>query len=352
MSLHQGQPSWFRLTIGCILAVVFCPLEPVAADWKERLLSEAPPKWIALEQYYSKMDASLRKTFAVSSEGKPFPLTFQGTIYYDTRQNGAMMVSTHHYVGKDGEGKQVNTTIVHGANSRYAFTLGKAAPDAESFILSNFEPLNDQVLQKVHGSGGGENDIGLAFMVQGVRLVEYIKNPHFTFDAHRAQPNGKEMVQLEYERKLMKRDRNAPSQTMPAGIEHGVVLLDPEHFWCVREYHVNNPNWKIDGTVEYGDEVDGFPILRRCQHIATHKQLGTEIITYEFDKLIHRDIPESEFTLSAFGFPEVQVPDEQKPRILWRWLIGIGVALGVVSVLLRVYVKRKRQVPQTNLRRL
>jgi hypothetical protein len=341
MCSHQRRSSFIELAIVCVVIMFFLH-EPVAASWKERLLSEAPPKWMALEEYYSKVEASYRKIFDIPPEGKPFPLSFQGTIYYDVRENGGMMVCTDHHVGKDGKGKQRDTTKVRGVNSRYAFNLGKSAPDADTFVLANFQAVDDQARQKVRGSGG--DDYNLAFKVQGVRLIDLIKDPLFTIDARGVQRNGKELVQLEYDRKLVKRDRNDPSQTMAAGTEHGIVLLDPEHSWCIREYHLNNPDWKIDGTLEYGDEVDGFPILRRCKHTAMNKQgLGTMLITYEFDKLIHRDIPESEFTLSAFGLPEVQVPGEQKPRTLWRWLLGIGIVLGMLAILLRIYVKKKRQ---------
>ncbi len=337
--------SRFELVSGCIFFLTLCRCEAIAADWKQRLLSEAPTQWAALEQYYSKMEASYRKTFATPSQGKPFPLSFQGTISYDTRENDGMMVCSDHHVGKDGQGKQRDTINVRGANSRYAFTLGKTAPDAETFVLANFQPVNDQARQKVRGSGGSEYD--MVFKVQAIRLIDLIKDPLVTFDAQGVQRNGKERVQLKYDRKLVTRDSNDPTQTKPAETEHGTVILDPEHFWCVQEYHINNPNWIIDGTLEYGDEVDGFPILHRCQHTAAHKQLGTMLITYEFDKLIHRDIPESEFTLSAFGLPEVQVPGEQKPRSLWRWLIGIGIAFAVLAVLLRTYAKRRGRMPQS-----
>lgn len=344
MNVSEVRRSFLELLIGCSV-IIFCPHDLIAASWKERLLLEAPPKWRALEEYYSKVEASYRKTFSTPPEGKPFPLSFEGTIYYKSRQNGEMMVCTDHHVGKDGKGNQRDTTRVRGMNSHYAFALGKSAPDADAFILANFESVNDKARQKVRGSGGGEYD--LAFKIQGIPLNELIKDPLFTIDARGVQQNGKEMVQLEYDRKLVTRDRKDPSQTKPAGTERGIVLLDPEHFWCIREYHLDNQNWKIDGILEYGDDVDGFPILRRCQHTATQKKgLGTMLITYDFDKLDHRDVPESEFTLSAFGLPEVQVPGEQKPRTLWRWLIGIGITLGVLAILLRVYMKKRRQAPQ------
>lgn len=343
MHLRRRHPFRFKLAIGGVILLALCRSEAVAVDWKERLLSEAPPKWSALEQYYAKMEASYRKTFAVPPEGKPFPLSFQGTIYYEILTNGGMMVCTHRHVGKDSQGKQRDTTKVLGVNARYAFELGKTALDAETFILTNFQISNDRARHKVRGSGGAEFDKILE--VQGFRMLDIIKNPQLTItNVLGVQRNGKELVQLEYDRQLVEYDRQDPSQKKITGTEHSIVFLDPERYWCIREYHFDNPDWKGDGSLEYGDADDGFPILRRCTHTATHhKGYGTMLITYEFDKLVHRDIPESEFTLSAFGMPELQLPGEQKPRTLWRWLIGIGIALGALAVLFRVYMKKKRQ---------
>jgi len=339
-SCHD-RPSRFELAMGCALGIVFYSLAPAAASWKERLLSEAPSKWAALEQYYSKLEVSYRKIITAPSEGKPLPLTFQGTIYCDTRQNGEMMVCTDHHVGKDGKGKQRDTTNVRGVNSRYTFTLGKTASDAESFVLINFQPVSDQARQKVRGSGGNEYD--MAFKVQFVRLIDLLKDPLFTFDVHAVQRNGKELVQLEYDRQLVKQNQQGSAHKKVIGTEHGTILLDPERCWSIQEHHFENPDWKGNSFLEYGEERDGFPIIHRCKHTATHKQLGTRLTIYEFDKFIHRDIPESEFTLSAFGLPEMQVPGEQKPRTLWRWLIGIGLILGMLAVLLRIYVKKRQQ---------
>ncbi|HZV04528.1 MAG TPA: hypothetical protein VE999_05515 [Gemmataceae bacterium] len=340
MSAFRWHFLLFGLAVACVFFLELHPSEAIAADWKERLFTEAPPKWEALEQYYSKMEVSFRDFY---TETPNFPAEFPEITYFDIRKNGDWMSSKLRVVGKGSDGKRMDRLKVHGVNSRYMFALGKASPDAESFTLSNFQTATDEARRKVHAHG--EHSFGIVYEVpswDSLPLVKFIKQPSVTITAVQGlRRGGKELVQLRYERQ-----QEAPDHSR--GTEHGTVLLDPERYWCLCECHselpVFAPASKIDWLVEYGDDVDGFPILRRTQSTATYRDgKGKLADITEFDKIVHRDIPESEFTLSAFGMPELQLPGEQKPRVLWRWLIGIGIALGVIAILLRRYVKNKRQ---------
>ena len=334
------RPFLFGLAVGCLTLTGVCPGEAIAADWKERLLAEAPPKWAALEKYYSKLEVSFRSNY--TTKPKPPPL-FPDSVSFDIRKNGDMMVSTQRRLGTFPDGKRMDDLDVNGVNSRYAFTLGKTSPDAESFLLANFQPASDEARENVHGCG--EHQFGIVFEVNSwdcIPLAKFIKDPFVTITDVRGVRRGeREMAQLSYERQMEKPNGSK-------GKEHGTVVLDPDHFWCVRESHSELPDFmpvhKIDHFLEYGEDVDGFPILRREQDTTTYKDgEGTLATTTEFDKLVHRDIPENEFTLSAFGLPEMQLPGEQNPPTLWRWLVGIGIALGVLAILLRVYVKKRRR---------
>lgn len=319
-----------------------------AADWKDRLATEAPTRWMAIEDYYSKMEVSFRKIYAMPTDGKPSHPSFIGTLYHDVRVNGNRIVCLIHQVGKDASEKTVDNTRVRCVNLSYAFDLAKSDPAAESFTLANYEPISDKVRQKAYNLCVAEYHVPFEGSQFG-RLSEMLKNPSFTITNVRdVQRKGKTAVQFEYDYRYEVKvsDKQTQSQSKEVRIEHGAVVVDPEHSWCILQTHFDNQYWTGDETVEYGEDLDGFPIPRRLRHTSTNKKTGGYLlITFEFDKFIHRDIPESEFTLSAFGMPELQLPGEQKPNLLWRWLIGIGIALGVLAVLIRIYVK-KRQVRQ------
>lgn len=346
MYFSLWQTFFFVLAVSCIFLMATCPDQAAAAQWKERLLSEAPPKWAALEQYYAKVEVSYRSIFRETPKG---PGQFPDIAYFDIRKNGDWMVSTLRRVGKWSEGRRLDTLDVNGVNSRYAFTLGKTAPDAASFILTNFQSASVEARQKVHSRG--EHAFGIVFESgrDCIPLPRLIKDQSVTIiDVQGVQHRERKLIELRYDRQLGMRDQ-------AKGIEHGTVILDADHCWCVCEDHSDLPNCKLDRFMEYGDDVAGFPILRRERHSTSYKDSSGKIdigkgkltVISEFDKLVHHDYPESEFTLTAFGLPEVAVPGEQSPRTLWRWLIGIGVGLGVLTILLRGYAKKKRQRPQS-----
>lgn len=331
--------------IWCVIFLAMFPREAIAASWKERLLAEAPPKWTAMEEYYSKMEVSFRQYVPV------LPQSLVGRApdlaYFDIRKNGDMMVSSLRRVGKYADGKKMDQLRILGINKRYAFKLAKTSPDADTFILEKYESASDEIRQQVQSRGG--LNFTSSFRVNGMLLSEFVKDSLVTItDIRSLQRGGREIAQLDYHRQLVYHDSNDPSKNKIIGTEEGVVVLDPEHCWCIREHHFVLPSLKCDVALEYGDDVDGFPILRRVQDTTVYKNsTGTMRTVWEFDKLVHRDIPESEFTLSAFGMPEMQLPGDQRPHTLWRWMIGIGIALAALAILLRVYWQRRRQVRQT-----
>src|SRR5260221_4607206 len=111
-----------------------------AADWKERIMSEAPAKWKALDDFNLKLGG------AYTQEGRVFgPGTYGsgktleplagmgGREQSHFRRNGDWIVTEERIerFTKDG-----TTTIERGdgRNSRYTFRLGKAA-NGDGYVL-------------------------------------------------------------------------------------------------------------------------------------------------------------------------------------------------------------------------
>jgi hypothetical protein len=108
------------------------------------------------------------------------------------------------------------------------------------------------------------------------------------------------------------------------------------------------PSVTKSGSYEYRDAGDGFPILQRivCKYNNPAKSYERDD-TYEFD-LREADVPEDDFTLSAFGFKEpVGVKPPERPRT-WLWLLATAAGLAVLAVLFAVLKRRAaRGTPQT-----
>ena len=89
----------------------------------------------------------------------------------------------------------------------------------------------------------------------------------------------------------------------------GWFTVSPDEAWVLHEYeNVDQGNISVHGSIEYGGMQGGVPVLRRFTRTATKlgKLLSSQ--TYDFEKLDSVDVPDRDFTLSAFGLPEVGRP--------------------------------------------
>lgn len=154
---------------------------------------------------------------------------------------------------------------------------------------------------------------------------------------------GAELAKVEF----TYRPQGVSSYRVPTLFE-GWVLLDPVNFWVLREddLQVTLPSTKqgpmvIAQKYEYKMAAGSFPVLVSIS--GTTKVPDTSYdgeTTYEFDLRL-ANLPESEFQLSAFGFSEPA--GTERRGFAWYVPVGIvGVALVVVAVLLRVWLRRRR----------
>jgi hypothetical protein len=115
----------------------------------------------------------------------------------------------------------------------------------------------------------------------------------------------------------------------------GRLLLDPSHDWIIRSGELE---WDLGGKVEgskkgtlrndYKDGPDHHPIItggKTRSVVWENGRITTEIeTTAEVDLKLRETIPDSEFTLSAYGFPEpFLAPPKQTPWFLWFGVAGI-----------------------------
>ncbi|HZT82686.1 MAG TPA: hypothetical protein VFA26_20825, partial [Gemmataceae bacterium] len=75
----------------------------------------------------------------------------------------------------------------------------------------------------------------------------------------------------------------------------------------------------VRGTFDYTESPKGFPILKSIVRTWADAKY-----TQEFDLTERNDVPDSEFTLSAFGLPEPAELQGKPSRV--RWYLWAGVA--------------------------
>jgi hypothetical protein len=144
-----------------------------------------------------------------------------------------------------------------------------------------------------------------------------------------------------------------PTDSTPLRVKEGTAWFDPDHLWTMKrvEYALQSSVGKgmrvarYSATLTYAIQNDGFPLLTKYHQ----KTLGAnqeseydESMTYD---LTFADVPESEFTLSAFGLPEPVGVEWEQPRPRWYlWIMVVAFALLALALTLG-YLRKRRSAP-------
>ena len=230
---------------------------------------------------------------------------------------------------------RIGYSYVRGVNTKYMFSLAKAVGKQDWVLkdvkLSPSAPEVDQMSQL-------EDFQALRhFKLEGQTVAEFLSNKGIKLvSVATAEGN---LVRVAYKRWGSK--DGAPLE--------GVAFLDPEALWCVREFaSIWQPGefrFANKGTNRYTRGREGFPLLSQ-QFFDTTAMKGKEQIfhsqmTTDFRTSLRDDIPEYEFSLSAFGLSEPAGIDMPRPRgYLWFYLVGAFCLL--VSMAIGWRVRRSR----------
>jgi hypothetical protein len=133
-----------------------------------------------------------------------------------------------------------------------------------------------------------------------------------------------------------------------------VVILDPLRDWVLRRAEVTvelggkykGMTWKSTLRRDYKEGPDGRPLLSRTEGKRTFLKNGQVVheksgVT-ETDTKPRSAIPESEFTLTAFGLPEPHWARPPKRALsLWLWFGIAGIACLVLGAAV-FWLKKRR----------
>jgi hypothetical protein len=134
-----------------------------------------------------------------------------------------------------------------------------------------------------------------------------------------------------------------PNAKQPRTIRYS-ILLDPNDHWCIREFTAGVPGVDRSTTIiTYANRVEGLPVVQSLTY--KHKTFadGSAFeVNSNVDKWERRWIPESEFTLSAFGLPEPKGIEWEKPSRRYLWIVAAAlVALVLAFAFRHLAVRRK-----------
>jgi LPXTG-motif cell wall-anchored protein len=133
-------------------------------------------------------------------------------------------------------------------------------------------------------------------------------------------------------------------------VQGGVLLLDPNRYWCVRGCELRNryidAEALINEKVQLRDPSENLPVPKQIVSVSNQKRsMGEHLVVktmMEFELYEPSRLPpDKEFSLSAFGLPEpLGVSWSRTPWYLWVGLAGILFLLVGAGF---YWLKRRRQ---------
>jgi hypothetical protein len=247
------------------------------------------------------------------------------------------------------EGERFGTAsgggTVRGENSQYVFELFRRA-ETKPWVIVKVEKF-EQPRDAVHHRVGVES---LVLFTPGgpIGLPDVLQSKEFKpIDISQERPGSKpeELVRVTF--------RYSPDNKKVYPRDGVVaVALDPLGDWVLRRAEVEIEShgkkrkgiWKSVLRRDYKPGPDGHPLLSGGELRNTFQENGQVIdenrYLVEMDLKQRKSIPESEFTLSAYGLPEPYwARPEPRPWYLWFGIAGIVcLALGASAF----WLKRRR----------
>jgi len=180
-----------------------------------------------------------------------------------------------------------------------------------------------------------------ALSVSSNLITKLIDSDSFKIKSVQRVPHGPEMlVRVEFDYKS-----DDPQEIYYLS---GWMLLDPERSWAVRSHEVRfdypppNKFYAVaKGNVRYRSDGDEIPLPEELTFSQQYFQPdGTSSETrwhFQAERLSTDPIPDSEFTLAAYGLGDVEQPPGAPTNTLPYWAFGFAaVALGISVVLKRM----------------
>jgi hypothetical protein len=290
------------------------------ASGKERFLAEAPPAWEKYRMRAKRFQGSIERIHTRLAPKRE--VMDRDRCEIKQRDSCALFLAENLGNGSPPD----NSGLVMATNGLYGFELRRLNPTT-SWLVANLDvDLSDGMTYRL-GSPPSEGVVYWSTCPITFELIPYfsgvtIQDPEFVLK--QLLPTHRKNEQL----MMVEFDYRSPSDKPKIPSVKGWVLYDPQRFWVIQEYnaHVEWTSSKVEASTrvvyEYKEAADGFPIPKRVTRRFTPVKGVDRESRFEFN-LEEADVPESDFTLSAFGLPEPSGVRWPRPWYLWFAMLGI-----------------------------
>ena len=310
-----------RAVLLVVAAVAWADRCPAAEGaLKDRLLAEAPAAWRRSEELLTdRLDAEMNiaRLEGIGPENKG-QAPQRRRLHLLSKGRSRLVVSGP----VDGAPSEVL-----GINPRYAFRLGRDGDQSPYFLMYMGNDA-EGVAKLMRGAGAYYLDSPWRLFEKDLRLL--IAEPGFRIkDVSAVRRGAASLAKLDFDYK--------PAPSDNTRIRGGSVLLDPNQHWSVQEADLAFIANRAKIEVEYGEASDGLPSLRRVTILISSLD-GKRVLRdrCEFESWSRRDVPDREFTLRAFGLPELDAPPKKAAAIPLNYLLlGLALVFGAIAFFLR-----------------
>lgn len=207
-----------------------------------------------------------------------------------------------------------------------SFRLERSQQTAPFLLTSVSSGIDSRLLSSISRFAGGYVSAPYSMVVSlMVPVSDLMKRPYFQVtDVTEVIRDGRRLLRFDLEFE--------PLQSLP--VCSAWILVSPEEGWVTREFegmYGSNRDVPVRGKFEYGEMIDGVAMPRVVTY--SHPSYRHR---FEFDDLQLESSPAREFTLAAFGLPDLGASGSPRHgNRMGYYLIGAAVLALVASVVLK-----------------
>lgn len=263
--------------------------------------------------------------------------------------------SYEHLGSDDPDTRYLDASRVACVNTRYEFKLQKRSGKPDWLLLdwkfAGEEKPSYRSPVKYDAAGCEHFEhLTLARLPLGVAVRE----AGWRLKSVRPSPAGGGLLRVEF-------DLRSKPKPQVDEVRSGWLDLDPSSGWCIRESDISlvitvpdkAPGSTFQVKSSFRSRYDivsdarGVPILKadRFEGVSETAADGKTHVerTSEFTTTYQDEVPEREFTLSAFGLPEPEGVAWDRPTPTYVWILTAAGACAVLAFGVRLLARRKAQ---------
>jgi len=287
---------------------------------KARFLSEAPEGWKKLHAAEGNIEGVLRIE-SWDRHGDADPIQVFNRLVTFGRKGASVSLETKSMEGGGG-------TSVIASNDRYTFRIAKLKNNATFALKALVLAPPADTLAEVQSSTYFWRALQARREFWTIPLEEMIADKSFRIKAIEEVPGGaSRLVRVDFSYSAPKRDINWADAWM---------VLDPSDSWAIQGAgHNTGRGGHVVITIDRPEQVPAGGRFRYLR-VARYPESGFEqTYQFTFEQLDRRVLPDSDFRLSRYGFPEPDQPVKRGGGTLHFWVIGTGLFLLAMAFALR-----------------